>query len=179
MYELYILGELLGSPKHGYLLHSILQIALGPVRKISWGSLYPLIRRLEEGGLIRQGKDASADGGRSRKVYEITEAGQARFYEIMAEPLEHHTETDVYFQLKLIYFPYVSKEIQLACLRQYLAYVKSIETHILHVEVDLRASEEMEREHLQSLRVLSYRKQLLSADRGWVENEIKRIEGND
>lgn len=35
--ELFILGELTGSPMHGYLLHTILNGIIGPTRKISWG----------------------------------------------------------------------------------------------------------------------------------------------
>ena len=52
MYELFVLGELMDGPHHGYLLREILGRLLGPFRHISCGVLYPLIRQLEREGLI-------------------------------------------------------------------------------------------------------------------------------
>src|SRR5262249_32839433 len=52
LYELFVLGRLMSQPFHGYLLRQLLGVAIGPTRQISWGVLYPLIRRLEGGGLI-------------------------------------------------------------------------------------------------------------------------------
>ena len=61
MYELFVLGELVHKPMHGYLLQRVVQEAIGPVRQMSWGALYPLLKRLERDGLItravHEGKD--------------------------------------------------------------------------------------------------------------------------
>ena len=51
-YELIILGTLMVGPFHGYLIAKIVQNILGPYGKISAGRLYPLLTKLEEGGLI-------------------------------------------------------------------------------------------------------------------------------
>lgn len=51
--ELFILGELMNNPMHGYLLHQILNAIVG-TRKISWGALYPLIHSMLADGLIEQ-----------------------------------------------------------------------------------------------------------------------------
>src|SRR5579871_5535110 len=45
-YELFVLGELVNGPMHGYLLREILNRVLGPYRTMSWGVLYPLIHAL-------------------------------------------------------------------------------------------------------------------------------------
>src|SRR5258706_7725123 len=60
MYELFVLGELMDGPHHGYSLREILSRMLGPFRQISWGVLYPLIRQLEREGLILQNEESSA-----------------------------------------------------------------------------------------------------------------------
>src|SRR5437588_13030235 len=85
MYELFVLGELMDGPHYGYLLRDILGRLLGPFRHISWGVLYPLIRRLEREGLIvpdektDDRRSESIQGNQQRKQYRITETGQRRF----------------------------------------------------------------------------------------------------
>ncbi len=59
MLELAILGEL-QYPLHGYELRKRLSRSLGPLRRLSFGSLYPALHRLEERGLIRVISDRSA-----------------------------------------------------------------------------------------------------------------------
>src|SRR6266480_4649292 len=78
-YELFVLGELMEGPQYGYKLHGIIQRILGPFHRLSWGTLYPLIRRLEQRGLItseveaRNSASAQEEGGQPRKIYYITE----------------------------------------------------------------------------------------------------------
>src|SRR6266581_8307584 len=98
MLELAILGLLAEQPRHGYDLKKRLSETLGPLWGISFGSLYPALRRLERAGSIEEvdpesaapaaivptgslkGDLASArvrrrtlPGRRTRKAYRITE----------------------------------------------------------------------------------------------------------
>ena len=82
MYELFILGKLMHRPMHGYLLQSIINAALGPHRRLGWGTLYPLLRRLENGGFISAQRAKSSDG-RGTKTYRVTAKGRERFFELM------------------------------------------------------------------------------------------------
>lgn len=52
IFELFVLGKLLDGPRHGYLLHQIISVAIGPLRTFNWNTLYPLIRQLEADRLI-------------------------------------------------------------------------------------------------------------------------------
>src|SRR5690606_36262002 len=86
--ELAILGQLDTAPMHGYELRKQLNARLGAFRTLSFGSLYPALRRLTAAGLITE---ASSDtlphalaGRRSRIVYRLTEAGRARLAETLA-----------------------------------------------------------------------------------------------
>ena len=67
LYELFVLGRLMSQPFHGYLLRQLLGVAIGPTRQISWGVLYPLIRRLEEGGLIESRPATGGPADRQRR----------------------------------------------------------------------------------------------------------------
>lgn len=180
MYELYVLGELLAGPKHGYLLHRILKSALGPIRQISWGSLYPMIRRFEEAGLIRPHEEMREEGGRPRKAYELTETGRARFQELMVEPLETNLETEVIFHLKMMYFSEVALEVRLATMTQYLAYLMSIQEHIQGgIESVSNNPYIPDEERVCALRAMDYRLQGLGASISWVEAEIVRMQETD
>ena len=75
MLELAILGEL-DQPVHGYELRRRLSDAVGPLRTLSFGSLYPALHRLERAGLITSTTTPAAPGRRKLITYEITPAGR-------------------------------------------------------------------------------------------------------
>jgi len=92
-----ILGLLQESPMHGYELRKQLATKLGAFRAaISYGSLYPTLRRLQAAGWITEsaaeeatagGKPAEVPlltGRRGRVVYKITAEGKERFQELLA-----------------------------------------------------------------------------------------------
>ncbi len=68
MLELAILGLLQEQPRHGYELKKRLSETLGSFWGISFGSLYPALRRLERSGAIEvvDGRSASAPTGGPR-----------------------------------------------------------------------------------------------------------------
>ncbi|WP_199617659.1 PadR family transcriptional regulator [Paenibacillus alkalitolerans] len=179
MYELFILGELMTGDKHGYLLQDILKNAVGPFRQISSGTLYPLLSRLVENGLIRQLADEGKEGARPRKLYQLTETGRQRFHELMAQPLEHNAEAELLFHFKMVYFLYVPKDVRLACLEQYLKYLQINLHYITGFESKiLLYKPEPEKERVQLLRVIDHRKHVGAAGIRWVEEEIERIKSS-
>lgn len=52
MYDLFVLGQLMDESMSGYLMRQILQQIVGRQRKISFGMIYPLFKRLNEAGYI-------------------------------------------------------------------------------------------------------------------------------
>src|SRR5918911_477235 len=56
MLEFAILGLLQQSPMHGYELRKELAAVLGGLRSISYGSLYPALKRMQAAGLIPGGQ---------------------------------------------------------------------------------------------------------------------------
>jgi DNA-binding PadR family transcriptional regulator len=85
--ELAVLGLLHESPLHGYELNKRLKGVLGPLRAISYGSLYPCLGALQDAGLITTDDSASESGqGRRKKhVYKLTAEGKERLQEQLAE----------------------------------------------------------------------------------------------
>jgi DNA-binding PadR family transcriptional regulator len=85
--ELAVLGLLHESPMHGYELSKRLKGLLGPLRAISYGSLYPCLSALETASLITVDDSASqsAAGRRKKHVYKLTAEGKERLQEQLAE----------------------------------------------------------------------------------------------
>ncbi|MCL1600107.1 MAG: PadR family transcriptional regulator [Actinomycetia bacterium] len=97
-----ILGLLMERPRHGYELRR----ALGELGfwKVSFGSLYPSLRRLEKRGAIK----ATKVSGR-RKAYEITREGIAIFDTLLSTNPEA-TETDRGFQVRLAFLGHLPSD---------------------------------------------------------------------
>src|SRR5579871_3594305 len=115
---------------HGYVLQRVVQEAIGPIRQMSWSALYPLLRRLEQDGLITSEAEVS-EGGRPRKQYRITPAGAARFQSLMAQPGVYDTDYPDLISIKMSDFHLIDNEMRLAILRDYRGYVQHIESYLL------------------------------------------------
>jgi DNA-binding PadR family transcriptional regulator len=126
MLEIAVLGLLKEQPLHGYELKKRLSETLGFLWGVSYGSLYPALRRLEREGAIEvvaepiaapdratsslRGDLAAASGvpvGRRSsppcaQAYRITPAGVARFEELLLAD-DPHADEDKAFALKLAF----------------------------------------------------------------------------
>ncbi|MBA2615555.1 MAG: PadR family transcriptional regulator [Actinobacteria bacterium] len=87
-----ILGLLQKGSLSGYDVKRIVDGSTRFFWAASYGQIYPELRRLEEAGLIR-GK-SEPRGGRKRRVYELTEAGQQALREWLLDPAMTHEVRD-------------------------------------------------------------------------------------
>jgi len=95
MLDLAILGLLHESPMHGYELRKQLSTKLGAFRAaISYGSLYPTLRRMQTEGWITEEPTVVSPtdpevppltSRRGRVVYKITAEGKERFLSLLAQ----------------------------------------------------------------------------------------------
>ncbi|MGI5951323.1 MAG: PadR family transcriptional regulator [Brooklawnia sp.] len=84
--ELAILGRLAHGPSHGYEVRKHVNVVLGQLRKVSFGSLYPALRRLLDRGLICDcgGGLPRIVSGRSRRIYHLTSQGEEHLADRLA-----------------------------------------------------------------------------------------------
>lgn len=133
MLELPVLGLLKERAMHGYELRKQLGAMLGPFWQVSWGSLYPTLRRLAKAGAVeklaeekparRSAKSSTTIGaGRRKTVYRITPRGEARFTEMLEETAA--VVDAEHFTLKLAFFRYLKPETRLALLERRRAYLQ-------------------------------------------------------
>src|SRR5439155_18582740 len=137
--ELAILGLLKESELHGYELKKRLREIMGPLSSVSFGSLYPALARLESAGAVKAVEAAEVAptfpstgsfageaaafraatrrvirGPRNRKVYGITEQGEARLAELIADP----SDDERTFPLKLAFCRWCEPEVRLGLLQR-------------------------------------------------------------
>ena len=136
MIDLAILGLLKEQDLHGYELRKRLADLPGARSSVvSFGSLYPALNRLERGGLVKaveanartdrpipssgslagelaafRARHLPSSGGRSRKVYGLTPAGEAHLVELLTDPQPTDERT---FAVKVAFCRHLSTEQRL------------------------------------------------------------------
>jgi len=135
VYELFVLGELMVQPLYGYVLHEIVNMILGPFHRLSWGTIYPLFRRLEQEGFITSEVQKQREGflqaerGPTRKVYRLTETGRARFFVLMLDPGDYNPDYRNLFAMKFSKFGYLTPVQRLAVLEHYRTFLLALRDH--------------------------------------------------
>jgi len=112
--EMALLGLLMQSPLHGYELRKRMGSIFGPFRVLSFSVLYPLLRKLLEGGFIEENL-REAPVRRARIVYQVTDRGKARF-EFLSESTTPDAWDDDAFGLRFAFFGPISHKSRLRIL---------------------------------------------------------------
>jgi DNA-binding PadR family transcriptional regulator len=135
MYELIILSLLMRVPLHGYLIAQIANDIIGPWAKLSNGTLYPLLTRLEQTGLITRASDEQATGQAERpaRTFMITDAGRERFYQLMMDTSSNIGDYQRLFHLKVPYLDLLQSRERLHLLSHYINYSQAC---ILHIKTE-------------------------------------------
>ncbi len=144
MLELAILGLLKEQPHHGYELKKQLTEVTGPFSRVSFGSLYPALARLEANGAVRaidaaappvpatgslgaelaafKVRHTGARHSRGRKVYEITDRGHELFNELL-EAGNASVDDERGFGLRLAFARYLAPDARLRLLERRRAHL--------------------------------------------------------
>lgn len=131
MLELAVLGLLKESPMSGYELKKRLAVTHGAFWRVSFGSLYPCLKRLLAEGALEV-EEPSQSGSRKKHLYRLTEHGERLFQEMLESADAHDLEQDR-FSLRLAFFRYLGPESRLDQLERRRG-------HLQERLADLRAS---------------------------------------
>ena len=114
--ELAVLGLLHESPLHGYELRKRLNLLLGWGRLLSYGSLYPALKRLLRAGLITEVEATSPGISRRQRItYEISQAGRDWFGEQITDTGPAAWEDDT-FATRFAFFSRTDVDVRLRIL---------------------------------------------------------------
>jgi DNA-binding PadR family transcriptional regulator len=124
--EFAILGLLHRSPMHGYELRKQLAVVLGGLRSISYGSLYPALKRMRAAGLISTDEPEprallpagapALTGRRGKVVYRLTPAGEERFRTLVSHTGPEAYDDEGRFGVHLANFGHTAADVRLRIL---------------------------------------------------------------
>jgi len=116
MLELAILGLLKERAMHGYQLKKRLADTLGSFWQVSYGSLYPTLKRLQAQGAVEM-VFPKEDVGRRKNVYRVTAKGEEMFAELL-ERVGQEAAEDNGFSVRLAFFRYLKPETRIRLLER-------------------------------------------------------------
>jgi DNA-binding PadR family transcriptional regulator len=170
--ELAVLGLLHEGPMHGYELRKRLNLMLGWGRVLSYGSLYPTLKKMLRGQLIEETSSTTTPvTRRPRIVYQVTQAGTREFERLMSEVGPTAWEDDN-FDIRFAFFSSTDMEIRLRVLegrrtrlQERLDRIQR-ELALTQKEVD-RYAGELQRPGVESVqREVNWLSDLINAERG-------------
>ena len=113
--EMAVLGLLHESPLHGYELRKRLNLLLGWTRLLSYGSLYPALKRMLRDGVITEVTNPASVSMRQRITYQITDRGREEFATEAADDGPSAWE-DESFNMRFAFFSRTSADVRLRIL---------------------------------------------------------------
>lgn len=120
MIEMAVLGLLKERSMHGYELKKELTNQLGQFWQVSYGSLYPAIRRLEKESAVER-IFPKEDVTRRRNIYRITPQGEGVFDRMLSENTA--ISDDARFGMKLAFARYLKPKERVELLERRRAYL--------------------------------------------------------
>lgn len=105
MLAIVVLSSLEGAPTHAYELKKHLAMGIGRFMRVTDGTLYPLLRDLEEAGSITSHAEQAEHGRPDRVVYAITDAGREDLRRRVEAPLAAGPAGAVDFYVRVVCFP--------------------------------------------------------------------------
>lgn len=167
MLELAILGLLKDRPMHGYQLSRELGESLGGFWRVSYGSLYPTLRRLESQGQVESVPGDGSSAARRKNVYRITEKGERLFFELLQETPGDNASEDSRFRVRLAFFRYLPPETRIRVLERRRAY---LEDRLGTITDSLRASREKADDY--TLALIEHGRAATESDIDWLQSLI-------
>lgn len=163
---LLLLGMLRIESQHGYQLNEFIEHNLGRVTDMKKPTAYALLERLEQSGAIASRLEQ--EGSRPpRKVYTITENGQALFHRLLRETLASAAPYIIAGDVGLMFLDALPLNEGLSLLqqrldavREQLAQLAKVPAHNMGLGVDL---------------AIEHQVILLRADETWLHDLIERL----
>jgi len=118
----------------GYELKKQLGVKLGAFWRVSFGSLYPCLKRLTADGALEV--EESLFTSRKKHVYRLTDRGDLLFHELLESADMHDLEQDR-FSLRLAFFRYLRPETRLYQLERRRGYLQG---RLADLRASLRAA---------------------------------------
>ena len=132
-----LLGFLMSASMTGYELKKKFSISFSFFSGLSYGSIYPALRKMEQEGWITLEVEIQ-NGSPNRKVYTITDKGRKVFLENLRAPFSLERPKNA-FLARLFFFSYLPPEDRLDTANRHLETVREMQRNLRAVESQVRA----------------------------------------
>ncbi len=167
-----LLGLLAESPKYGYEIKQNFEGIIGNVWSVSYGQLYPTLRKLSELGWVTK-STAPGKKAAEKNIYSITDKGREVLYEWLLKPLRTSYKVKDEFTLKFLFFNKLPKD-------KVLEYLKLQQKKTLLQRESFQRTLVAMRDELDYFLQAIIRKGIihLEAENQWLEEVISDIESS-
>jgi DNA-binding PadR family transcriptional regulator len=121
----------------GYDLKKRFSISFSFFSGVSYGSIYPALKKMEKEGLVTQQVEIQ-DGAPNRKIYSITTAGQKVFIDELTAPFHWEMPKNT-FLMRLFFFAHLSPEERKAAVRSHLESLKETQRQLKTTRSEIEA----------------------------------------
>lgn len=170
-----ILGILTTNCKSGYAIKQFIDQSLNHFWKISYGQVYPTLKRIVDEGLATV-KTLSQAGKPDRKEYFLTPKGKETLSEWLKQPIEQLPAERNEVLLKLFFGRHQSKETAFTHLQNFQHQLESRYQTYQSIEQMIATDGDDQEDAMYWLFTLDYGKRITKAALEWCEATIKRLE---
>jgi DNA-binding PadR family transcriptional regulator len=172
--ELAVLSLIAEKPRHGYDIEQVIEVrGMRKWTEIGFSSIYYLLKKMEQGGLIESQLHQQEGRGPARKVYTITSRGRRAQLEGTLAALSTPQSGSAPFLLGLSNFPIIPGEQALSALNSYAQRLEDRQRNILQ-----RADEQRPLPPFVEA-MFDYSQFLVEAELDWIRKFIKQVEAGN
>lgn len=172
--ELAILSLVVEQPRHGYEIEQVIEArGMRDWTEVGFSSIYYLLNKLEDKGLVISQLEQAAGRGPARKVYFVTDQGREVWTEQSLETLKDPVQQPTPFLLGLSVLPALDAKITLQALKRNLSQLEQRRAQILKRLEEQRPLPP----HVEAM--FSYSLTLVEAEIGWLNTFINQQEKQD
>jgi len=169
-----ILGILTTGHRSGYDIKQFMDKSLNHFWKISYGQIYPTLKRLEENELARV-QTTSQEGKPDRKEYFLTAKGEEVLKEWLEAPLKNVSSERNEVLLKLFFGRHQTREQSVALLKDYKHKLQAVYETYEQIEEMISSPGCEEGDAKYWLFTLDYGKRVTKAAIDWCEETVKEL----
>ena len=131
MIEYLIIGMVLNKALTGYDIKKEIELGIGNFYKVSYGSLYPTLKKLTEKGYLTLTEQTQVE--RLKKFYTATDSGRAVFMTWLTSPVDISAGTDAMLS-RIFFFGELPREIRNQKLDEYEREIKKLKDTYTKIE---------------------------------------------
>jgi DNA-binding PadR family transcriptional regulator len=123
-----LLGLLMQKSMSGYELKKVFSISFSYFSGLSFGSIYPALKKMAQHGLITMRLEIQ-ENAPNKKVYSITEAGKDQFHALLKQPVQADRFRSEFLS-RLFFFSHLEKGERVALVSTYLESIREEQQHL-------------------------------------------------